>query len=48
MAELERKEEPEKVPVPVRKREQKVEPELPETAPEPREQWETPRRWHTY
>lgn len=41
-------EELEKVSVPVRKREHKVEPELLETPPEPREQWETPRRWHTY
>jgi len=46
MAELERKEEREKVPV--RKREQKVEQELPEKAQEPGEQWEMPRRWHTY
>ena len=46
MAELER----EKVPVLVRKRkrERKAEPELPEKAPEPREQWEMPRSWHTY
>ncbi len=46
MAELEK--EKEKVPVPVRKREQKVEQELSEKAPEPREQWEIPRRWRTY
>jgi len=48
MAELENEEEREKVPVPVRKHEQKVEPELPEKALEPREQWEMPPRWHTY
>ena len=48
MAELEREEEQEKVPVPIRKREQKVEQELPEKALEPGEQWEMPRRWHTY
>jgi len=46
MAELEN--EKEKVLVPVRKREQKVEQEQPEKALEPREQWEMPRRWHTY
>ena len=46
MAELEGEEEREKVPVP--KREQKVEQELPEKALEPGEQWEIPRRWHTY
>ena len=44
MAELEK----EKVPVPVRKHEQKVEQELPEKTPEPREQWEIPQRWRTY
>ena len=48
MAELERKEGREKVPVPVQEREQKVEQELPEKAPEPREQWQVPRRWHAY
>jgi len=48
MAELEKKKEQEKVPVPIRKREQKVEQELPEKAPKPREQWEMPRRWRTY
>jgi len=48
MAELERGEEREKVPVPVRKCEQKVEQELPEKALEPREQREIPRRWHKY
>ena len=48
MAERERKEEREKVLVPVRKCEQKVEQELPEKALEPEEQWKTPRRWHTY
>ncbi len=47
MAELERKE-GERVPVPVQKHEQKVEQELPEQAPEPQEQWQIPRRWHTY
>ena len=46
MAELEN--EKEKVLVPVRKREQKVEQEQPEKALEPREQWEMPRRWRTY
>ncbi len=46
MAELEK--EKEKVPVPVPKHEQKVEQELPEKAPEPREQWEMPLKWHTY
>jgi len=48
MAELERKEGREKVAVPVRKREQKVEQELPEKAPEPREQWQIPQRWQAY
>jgi len=48
MAEQKIQEEREKVPVKVRKQEQKVEQELPEKAPEPGEQWETPRRWHTY
>ncbi len=48
MAELENEKEPEKVLIPVRKREQKVEQELPKKALEPREQWETPRRWRTY
>ena len=48
MAELENEKEREKVPVPVRKQEQKVEQELPEKAPKPGEQWEIPRRWHTY
>ncbi|MBA7667645.1 hypothetical protein ES703_75742 [subsurface metagenome] len=46
MAELENEKEPEKVPV--RKREQKVEQELPEKALDPGEQREMPRRWHTY
>ncbi len=41
-------EEREKIPMPVRKREQKVEQELPEKAPEPGEQREMLRRWHTY
>jgi len=48
MAELENEREREKVPVAVRKREQKVEQELPEKAPEPREQWEMPQRWQAY
>ena len=48
MAELDREEEREKVPVPVRKREPKVEQELPEKAVEPGEQWGMPLRWHTY
>ena len=48
MAEIEIKEEREKVSVPVRKHEQKVEQKLTEKALEPREQWEMPRRWHTY
>ena len=48
MAELGNEKGEKKVPVPVRKREQKVEQEQPEKAPEPREQWEIPRRWHTY
>ena len=48
MAEPGREEEREKVPVPDRKHEQKVEEELPEKVLEPREQWEIPRRWHTY
>jgi len=46
MAELEN--EKEKVLVPVRKREQKVEQEQPEKALEPGKQWEMPRRWRTY
>ncbi len=46
MAELEIKEAREKVPV--QKREQKVEQELPEQAPEPQEQWQIPRRWQAY
>lgn len=48
MADLENEEEREKVPVPVRKHEQKVEQKLLEKALEPREQWEMTRRWHTY
>ncbi|GAF75443.1 unnamed protein product [marine sediment metagenome] len=48
MAELENEKEGEKVLVPVRKREQKVEQELPKKAPETGKQWEMPRRWHTY
>ena len=48
MAEIENEKEKEKVPVPVRRREQKAEPELLEKAPEPGEQREMPRRWHTY
>jgi hypothetical protein len=48
MAEQEMKEEREKLSVSVRKREQKVEQELPEKAREPGGQWETPRSWHTY
>jgi len=48
MAELEREEEREKVAISVRKRKQKVEQELPEKAPEPREQWQIPRRWQAY
>ena len=48
MAELENEKEQEKVPVPVRKSEQKVEQELPEKALEPPEQWQMPRRWHAY
>ena len=43
MAELENEEEREKVPVPARKPEQKVEQELPEKALEPGEQWRMPR-----
>ena len=46
MAELEN--EKEKVPVPVRRHEQKVEQQLPEKVLEPRKQWEMPPRWHTY
>jgi len=48
VAELKNEKEREKVPVPVQKREQKVEQELPEKALEPGEQWEMPRRWRTY
>jgi len=48
MAELENEKEREKVPVAVRKRERKVEQELPEKALEPGEQWEMPRRWQAY
>jgi hypothetical protein len=48
MAEPGREEEREKVPVPVRKREQKVEQELPAKEPEMGKRWEIPRRWHTY
>jgi len=47
MAEREGGEVREKVTVPVRKHEQKVEQELREEALEPEEQWKTPRRWHT-
>ncbi len=48
MEEIERKEEREKVPVPLRKHEQEVEQEPHEKALEPREQWEIPRSWRTY
>jgi len=48
MAELENERGQEKVPVTSAKAQQKVEQELSEKAPEPREQWETPRRWRTY
>ena len=48
MAELQNEKEREKVPVPVRKHEQKVEQELPEKALEPGKQREIPRRWQTY
>ena len=48
MTELGNEKEREKVPVPVRKQEQKVEQELPEKALEPGEQWKMPRRWQTY
>ncbi len=48
MAELENEKEPEKVPVPVRKQEQKVEQELPEKALDLGKQREIPRRWRTY
>ncbi len=40
--------EKEKMPVSVRKHEQKAEQELPEKTQEPERQWEMPRRWHTY
>ena len=48
MTELQNEKEQEKVPVPVRKQEQKVKQEFPEKAPKPGEQWEMPRRWQTY
>ena len=48
MAGLENQKEMEKVPVPVRKQEQKVEQELPEKALDPGKQREIPRRWRTY
>jgi len=48
MAELGNEKEREKVLVPVRKREQKVEQEQPEKALDPGKQREIPRRWHTY
>jgi len=40
--------EKEKITVAVRKRERKVEQELPRKALEPGEQWGMPRRWRTY
>ena len=48
MAELERKEEQEKVPAPVKKREQKVKQEQSEQAEELGEQFVAPRRWYMY
>jgi len=48
MTEPESEEEREKVSVPVRKQEQKVEPELPEEALEPGKQREILPRWRTY
>ena len=48
MAELENEKKKEKVLVPMRMREQKAEPELPEKASKPERQWEMPRKWHTY
>ena len=48
MAELENEKKREKVLVPVRKQEQKVEQELLEKALEPGKQREMPRRWRTY
>ena len=49
MEEIEREEYREKVLVPVRKHEQKVEQEQPEKTQElEKQQWETPRRWRTY
>ena len=48
MAELGDEKGKEKVPIPARKREQKVEQELPKQALEPGKQWEMPRRWRTY
>ena len=49
MEEIEKEEEERgKVPVPVRKQEQKVEQELPEKVLDPGKQREIPRRWRTY
>jgi hypothetical protein len=48
MEEIEKEEYQEKVLVPIRKHEQKVEQKQPEKAQEPEKQWETPRRWRTY
>ena len=48
MTEQKIQEEREKVPVKVRKQEQKVEQEIPDKPQDPEKQWETPRRWRTY
>ena len=48
MAELERVEEQEEVPVPVKKQEQKVEQKQSEQAEEPGEQLVVPCRWYVY
>ena len=47
MAKPER-EKPEKVAVPVRKREPEEEQEPPDSVPQQEEPWKMPRRWHTY
>ncbi len=48
MEEIDNEEEREKVLIPVRKHEQKVEQKQPEKTQEPEKQWETPRRWSAY
>ena len=48
MEEIEKEEYREKVLVPVRKHEKKVEQEQAEKAQELEKEWETPRRWRTY